>query len=120
MGTRPENRDAAVAKLIEELERVRKQPAPLDEIERAKEYIAGSYEIGLQTASSQAANLALNERYGLGWAESVEYPDRIRRVSPEDVWYVAKKYLLMDRYVITELLPVPETTQSTEGEYSKK
>jgi len=111
MGTRPENRDAALAKLIEELEKVRKQPAPRDEIERAKEYIAGSYEISLQTASSQAANLALNERYGLGWMESVEYPERIRRVSPDDVWYVAKKYLLMDRYVLAELLPMPETPQ---------
>ncbi len=108
MGTKPENRDEAVNGLMEEIERIRREPPSLEEIERAREYVAGSYEIGMQTSANQAVNLALNELYGLGWKENQLYAERIRRVSPEDVWNVARKYLHTDKYVIAELLPLPE------------
>lgn len=105
MGTRPENRQAAINGLLNELELILKEPIGEEELERAREYVAGSYEIGLQTVSSQASNLALSECYGLGWEESLKYPDMIRKVTAQDVWEVAKKYLGAEKYVITELAP---------------
>ncbi len=108
MGTRPENREEAIESLIEEVEKVRSEPVYPEELERAKEYVAGSYEIGLQTAASQATNLALSERYGLGWQESLKYPEKVRAVTADDVWRAAKKYLRTDRYILVEILPETE------------
>jgi len=105
IGTGPDNRKEALDGLIEEVERVRREPVLPEELERAKEYVAGSYEISLQTAASQATNLALSERYGLGWEESLKYPEKVRAVTADDVWRAARKYLRTDRYILVELLP---------------
>ena len=105
MGTRPENRNEALNGMMEEIRKITESPPSAEELYRAKEYLAGSYEIGLQTVASQATNLALNECYGLGWKESEMFPERIRSVTAEDVSRVAGKYLKVDRYVLAELVP---------------
>ena len=76
-----------------------------EELERAREYIAGTYYIALQTNSSQAASLCLNQLYELGWRETMDYPEKIRRVTAEQVLEVARKYLDTDRYVQAILVP---------------
>ena len=75
------------------------------ELERAKNYIVGTYEIGLQKNSSQASKIVFDELYGLGWEEYNKYPQKIMAVTKEDVLNVAKKYIDLDAYTLTIVKP---------------
>ncbi len=107
MGTSPEKVRRAIAAVRRELGRIRRERVPGEELERAKRHVVGSYEIDLQRATSQAANLGFNEIYGLGLSESREYPEKILAVTAEDVQRVARKYLRLDRPVIVLVRPLP-------------
>ncbi len=76
-----------------------------EEVERAKNHIAGSYEIGLQKNSSQASTIAFNELYGMGINEYKKYPEKIMSVTPDDVIRVARKYIHPEISVIAVVTP---------------
>lgn len=105
MGTSPEKVRRAIAGVRRELERIRRETVPAEELERAKRHVVGSYEIDQQRATSQTANLGFNELYGLGLGESRAYPEKILAVTAEDVRGVARKYLRMDRPVAVLVRP---------------
>ena len=69
------------------------RPVTAEELAAAKANIMGSYSIGLQRYSTQAAEAAFDVLYGLG----LDYPDRyvkgINAVTAKDVQRVARKYL---------------------------
>ena len=66
LGTDPSSVDEAVTATQTELERVRTQAVAPQELEQAKKYMTGSYEISLQSNAAQSEELAFNELYGLG------------------------------------------------------
>ncbi|UCD84078.1 MAG: insulinase family protein [Deltaproteobacteria bacterium] len=101
----PEKLDQAISGIKRELNRLREDKITTEELERAKNYLVGTYEIGLQRNSALATELAFNERYGLGWDYYQKYPARILEVSAEDVLLVAKKYIQLDRYALTVIRP---------------
>ncbi len=105
MATSPGKIRRAIAGVRKELSRIRREKVPEEELARAKRNGVGSYEIDLQRAMSQAANLGFNELYGLGLEESRAYPEKILAVTAEDVQRVARKYLRMDRPVIVLVRP---------------
>jgi zinc protease len=107
MGTSPEKVGRAMSGVRSELQRIRREPASAEEIERAKRNLVGGYEIDLQRAGAQAAQLAFNERYGLGVEEYHAYPEKILAVTVEDVQRVARKYLRLQRPVIALVRPPP-------------
>ena len=83
--------DQAVAGLRAELERMAADGPTEEEIIRAKSYILGSHEIGLQRTSSQAMTMALMALYGQGWDDFLKYPEEIRRVPIEQLKKVARE-----------------------------
>ncbi len=101
----PEKLEQAISGIKRELKRLREEKLSPDELERSKNYLVGSYEIGLQRNSALASELAFNERYGLGWDFYQKYPGRILKVSAEDVLRVAKKYIQLDRYALAVVRP---------------
>jgi zinc protease len=105
MATKPEKRQAAVDGILKEIQRIRKEEISEEEIERAKNFIIGAYEVGLQTNAAQAAAMAFNERYGLGYAEYLEYPERIKEVSGNKVRRAVERYLGREDLVTAEILP---------------
>ena len=105
MATSPEKRKIAIDGMIEQVQRIREENIPDEEIERAKNYLIGTYEVGIQTNSAQASAMAFNERYGLGYAEYLEYPQRITDVTAKQVRNAAEKYLCPDCLVEAEILP---------------
>ncbi len=105
IATSPDKRDAALHGMLEQITRIRKEEIPKAEIERAKNYLIGTYEVGIQTNSAQASSLAFNERYGLGYAEYVDYPERIKEVTARMVREAAAKYLGTEGLVEAEILP---------------
>jgi zinc protease len=107
IATSPENLQRAMEGLRHELRKVASSPVSPQELERAKQNIVGSYEIGQQTHAAQAMSMALDERYGLGHDFGSRYLKAIQEITAEQVLQAAKKYLVLDRCVTVVLGPGP-------------
>ncbi|HEY8369201.1 MAG TPA: pitrilysin family protein [Thermodesulfobacteriota bacterium] len=112
MGTAPDKVPAAIAGLERELTRIRTEKVSPEELQRAKRYLIGSFEIDLQRGSAVALNLALNELYGLGYDEYRRYAARVNAVTADDVLRVAQKYIHPDRFTRVIVRPDPATAQA--------
>jgi zinc protease len=106
MATSPDKRETATDGMLEQIRRIREQGISDEELERAKNFLIGTYEVGIQTNSAQASAMAFNELYGLGYAEYLEYPQRIAEVTAKDVKEAAKKYLCADCLSMAEIIPI--------------
>ena len=89
LATSPEKTAVALDGIKEELLRVREQGATAQEIERAKRYLVGNYEIEIQKNSALAAMLAFDERYGLGCHEMESYTENIMGRELRSLWSLA-------------------------------
>jgi len=107
LATSPEKTEVALDGIRKELLRLREQGATSQEVERAKRYLVGSYEIECQKNSALAAMLAFDERYGLGCHEVESYAQRIEDVTPEMVQHVAHTYLASDQSAVVIVGPSP-------------
>ena len=107
LATSPEKTEVALNGIREELLRVREDGVTAQEVERAKRYLVGSYEIELQKNSALAAMLAFDERYGLGYDEIASYAQNIVAVTPEMVQHVAHAYLAVDQAAVVIVGPSP-------------
>ncbi len=105
IGSEPKKMEEALKGILEELGKLKIEKIPSEELERAKNYIIGNYEIDFQRNSTVAANLAINELYGLGFSESQLFPERISSVTAESVLSVARKYLNLDAYTLSLVGP---------------
>jgi len=105
MGTHPDKLKAAIQGVLKELKRVREEGLTEEEVERAKRYLIGNFEIGLQTNSAQANHICLDELYGLGFDHYQKYPLEIQKVTREDVHRVAKQYFNLESCAIAIIRP---------------
>jgi zinc protease len=105
MGTHPDKLETAVEAVLRELKKVTEEGLTEDEVARAKKYLIGNFEIGLQTNGAQANQMSLDELYGLGFDHYQRYPREIEKVTKEDVDRVAKKYLHVETYAIAIVRP---------------
>jgi zinc protease len=101
----PEKKDRALKGLWREIYRVIEEPVPEEELERAKNWVAGNYRIGLQTHGAQALDMALNELYGLGFNFASRYVQEIGSVDGTRVREVARKFLDPQQYVLVRVGP---------------
>lgn len=111
IGTAPQKEQEAVSAIKEQLGLVLEKGITDDELERAQNYLVGSFEIGLQQNSSQAAKITFDELYGLGWDEYKRYPDEIYAVTKEDVLEAARKYIDLNKYTLVIVKPENGETQ---------
>jgi zinc protease len=105
MGTHPDKLEKAIEGVLRELRKVREEGLTGDEVERAKRYLIGNFEIGLQTNGAQANQMSLDELYGSGFDYYQRYPQEIEKVSREDVLRVAKKYFNLEAYTLAVIQP---------------
>jgi len=108
MGTHPDKLDTSIQGVLRELRRVKEEGLTEDEVERAKRYLIGNFEIGLQTNGSQANHISLDELYGMGYDHYQKYPQEIQKVSKEDVHRVAQKYFNLEAYTLAIIRPPAE------------
>jgi zinc protease len=92
LGTDPNKVNEAMMAARAELDRVRTDLVSVQELDQAKKYITGSYEISLQSNNSQAEELAFNELYGLGYDNGRRYLTAVNAVTVEDLRRVAQTY----------------------------
>lgn len=62
------------------------------ELSRAKRYVIGSYALKHERTADQAFLLGWWETCGGGWAEDERFPQKVEKVSKEDVLRLAKEY----------------------------
>ena len=92
VGTDPNKVDEAVDAARHELRRLCQRPVDDGELEQAKKYLTGSYEISLQSNGSQSEEMAFNELYGLGYDNGRRYLTALGAVTGADVQRVAQTY----------------------------
>ena len=97
--------ERAINAVLRELKKVRDRGLTEEEVDRAKKYLVGNFEIGLQTNGAQANQMSLDELYGLGFDHYQKYPQEIQKVTRDEVNRVAKKYLNVGTYVLAILRP---------------
>lgn len=105
IGCSPEKLDEAEQGILAELRRIREEKVPSAELERARNNLIGSFEIGLQTNSAMASSMVFDELYGNGYDAYQRYPARIGKVTARDVQRVAKKYIDLSRYTLAVVKP---------------
>jgi zinc protease len=105
MGTHPNKLETAIEAVLRELKKVKEKGLTGEEVDRAKKYLIGNFEIGLQTNGAQANQMSLDELYGLGFDHYQTYPQEIEKVTKEDVDWVAKKYLNLESYALAIVRP---------------
>ena len=101
----PEKKNDAEKGLWSELYRIQKELPGRDELERAKNWLAGRYQISLQTPGAKAMDMAMNELYGLGYDFSRRYPEKIMAVTAGQVQEMARKYFISQDYVLVVVGP---------------
>jgi len=105
VGTSPDRVDEALAAVQEELARARRDPPTDDEMTQAVNGLAGSHLIALQRNGSQAAAFARNQALGIDYRRVLQFAERIRAVTRDDVMAAAHKTIDLDRAATAVLRP---------------
>lgn len=98
----PEIKSAVLA----EISKMQNEPISAAELERAKRYTIGRYELEHQRLRDRAFHLGLMETIGLGCDYDTQFASKIEAVTAEDVQKIAKKYLT--NYSLTVILPTTD------------
>lgn len=100
LGTAPPNADAALAGVLEEVDRIRMQPVDERELSRAKAYVLGTLAMDRRTSARHAWYLAFYELIGAGWDWPQRFARAVDAVTVEDVGRVAQRYLVRPTVVV--------------------
>src|SRR5215475_4289910 len=84
---------ASMDELIYEFKRIRDEITPVDEFDRAKRTIVGSFALQLESPQSLLGNIITQKIYNLPADYWDAYPQKIGTVTAEEVQRVARKYL---------------------------
>ena len=106
IGTSPQHVGTAIRGFLDEMERLRREPVPADELEMAKQYLIGSFVLGFERASRRAQYTVYAERNGLGEGHLAELLRRFRAVEAEDVLRAAQRHLHPDTPCVAASGPI--------------
>ncbi len=84
---------AATKEIFHELERLRTEPIPEDELKLQRTYLAGNYLISLESDRRIAERIQEVDLYGLSADYWEEYANRLNSVTPAMASELAKKYI---------------------------
>lgn len=105
IGTEPGKVDRAISGIKYELERLVDKGVTLNELNRSKNFIVGSFELERQRNSNLADSYAFNLLYGLGIKEVEDFPKKISSITQKDILDVARKYLRLEAPVTAIIRP---------------
>ena len=116
VGTGPDEADRAVSAVMEQVQLMHAGSFSDDEVERAKQYLAGSWVFDYQTVEQRAERLMELERWGLGLDEPLRWPDRIARVTTRQVRKAARSHIDPSAMVRVEYGPIRRKTRQADAE----
>lgn len=86
--------------LINQITLLNKKGLTPEELDSAKKELIGNYRIALQTNASLARHTALDELYGLGYDNYLNYDEIINSITNNDIVDVSKRYLKPDAFTL--------------------
>ncbi len=87
----PAKAEQALAGLKHEMLALGKVEPTAAELDRARNYIIGTHDLGMQKSDAQTSTMALMELYGYGYDDFLSYPKAIAKVKAEDVRRMADR-----------------------------
>lgn len=93
IGTGPDKFDSARDGILCQMQRLCEEPVTRDELNNSKTYLKGTFIMGQERNSNQAALLARFESVGLGHEFVDRYSELIDSVTSDDILRVAQTYL---------------------------
>ena len=105
IATSPPKVDVAIEAIRAELARIRDERISDAELQRAKQYLIGAHEIGLQRNSARAALLGFDHSYGLGLDNFLRYAETVSSVTAEEVQEVALRVIDFERGALAMVGP---------------
>jgi len=106
----PEDIDEAIDVILNECDRVTREPVSEEELERSKEWLVGSHTMKLQRNLSQAIEYGTYESLGFGHGVVDRTPELIYGVTREDILAAAKAVFVRENAVSIKLVPEMEET----------
>ncbi len=92
-------REAAVAEIYKEIERLGTQPIGIEELQKVKNYMSGSLMRNLDGPFEKAERLSTVLPYGLDYEYYREFFNSINKITPKDLIELAKQYLVTNSFV---------------------
>ncbi len=93
VGTQPDEAARVLEAVLEQVRAVHAGEFSDEEVDRARRYVAGSWVFDYQTVEQRAERLLELERWNLSLDEPIEWPERIARVTPQQVRRAARLHL---------------------------
>ncbi|MFO1021648.1 MAG: pitrilysin family protein [Planctomycetales bacterium] len=90
--TRPDTLPEVLTRIEANLKKVQEQGIPVDEFEKTRKMLLAAHSLRDTTAGEKAQQAALDELYGLGYDYDKGYEERLKKVTPQQVQEVARKY----------------------------
>jgi len=95
----------ATRRIVEEVERLRREPVSPSELERARVNFLASEQFERESVSGVASKLGNFEAIGGGWQHEADSLEILRQATPADLLDVARRYLRPEALAISALLP---------------
>jgi len=92
MISRPKVFNESIQGIKDEIERIKTETVSEDELQLVKQKIRGFFFLDHQRTIDQANYLGLYEMQGYGYEHDIQYPDKLDKVTAQEVKYVSNKY----------------------------
>jgi len=102
--------------VFEEIDKMASEAISEKELQKAKNQMESDFIMGLQSNTNRAYNIGSFEISTDNYANIYDYPDKIQKVTADDVKAVVAKYLTRNRRTVVTLIPEepPEQASMTE------
>jgi zinc protease len=109
---RTEVTEGAMKEFMNELNRLRNEPVPAEELENAKRAITGSFALSLEQPAGLLQNIITQKLYNLPADYWDTYPQKVAAITAADVQNAAKKYLDLGKL---QVIAVGDAAKAREG-----
>lgn len=117
-GVAPDKVELALNSILHEIDRLRTEPIPEEELADSKAFRTGSLPVGLETNAGLAGVITDLDLYDLGLDYLQQLPGRIEAMTPDTVQMAAQKYLSTEQIAIAVAGPTADGTGLGEKEES--
>jgi predicted Zn-dependent peptidase len=100
-GTSREAAPKVIDSVVEEFRRLKNEPIPADELQRAKDQLKGNLMLSLESSSARMSNLARQEMYFDRFFGLDEIIEKIQAVSGEELQKLAADYFQGEKIAVT-------------------
>lgn len=101
IATSPDKVAQALRGIRREIDRLQEGAVSADELERARRYLIGAYDISLQRAGARANLMAMHEFLGLGHSHYLAYTRALEAVEPQRLCDAARQHFDMQHVVLS-------------------